>query len=578
MGIIYAVLRNGMWDDPAVASTGAIAQSFQKRVADGGFGSERVAPYLTWRLCYLLCGVVFCAARLGVGVPTLLEGGSQYEAFLQKQLPKAIPKERFDSLISLLAVEDLAMFIFLSVSFWLLAAGTFTACPHHAVRMASLSRRLIWLSWAVAVIPPFLFFLVFPVRSVVDWDAVVADACTFSIRAALNSPGTDLNSYINFAAQEGFLESGMEGLADDPFNWCSEKGVDWHDHFYNVTVTCAWKMEDACVSNVCNNVLDAERIQCLTSCLPFAVDKFGRTQTRKALLGKTAICTANVKEFSLGPKPARPKGLDQKNPLAGASVLYDQMKYAQRRATFEGSEVVTLASVQAEYVVGMLVGVVAGKYLICAALSLLGVLAEAALNTKAMFPGSQDPGWLLILVTFEVLPIHVALLAIFQQLIGDGWLCVVCVLAALFTSLGVLTGTRILAIKNGDAEREKMYRRVWVEYALRVILGLGILGALLMWSAQNNVGLREYIMKELLTLDVIVAAVLDFYSKKIVTAVAGTDAVVSAFVQSERWRSKWSEEELRFHWSAVEELKRLADPSQKQCKVHVADVVGAQTA
>merc|ERR1712060_151217 len=102
-------------------------------------------------------------------------------------------------------------------------------------------------------------------------------------------------------------------------------------------------------------------------------------------------------------------------------------------------------------------------------------LAEALINKKAMFPASQASGWILILTTGESVPVYIAVLAIFQQILGDFLLAVACILAAMYTSLGILTGQRMLSLKYGDAQREVLYRRIWIEYMLRIALGVGIL-------------------------------------------------------------------------------------------------------
>jgi len=235
----------------------------------------------------------------------------------------------------------------------------------------------------------------------------------------------------------------------------------------------------------------------------------------------------------LGKPPQMPKATDgQRDSMI---KLFGLGVHTQRRAVLEGSEVVTLASVQSEYVVGILIALVAGRYLIPSALSLLGGLAESLLNGKAIFPGSQHGAWILILTTFEVVPVYAALLALFQQLVGDAILAVACVLGTGFSGLGILTGFRILHIKSGDEERERMYKLVWFEYALRVLCGLGIIGALFAWATLEHNGLKEYVQSELLTPNIILLGIIDTFSKKIITAVAGTDFVLVAFVQTEMW-------------------------------------------
>jgi len=115
-----------------------------------------------------------------------------------------------------------------------------------------------------------------------------------------------------------------------------------------------------------------------------------------------------------------------------------------------------------------------------------------------------------------------------------------------------------------------------VEYALRVIIGLGIIGALFVWSIMKTEGLREYITKELLTPDVIGAAVVDYYAKKILTATAGTDTVIFVFTSSEHWRKQLTKAQLEDHETTVDDLMRLCrgkDPEKVVADMPQVDAV-----
>ncbi len=94
--------------------------------------------------------------------------------------------------------------------------------------------------------------------------------------------------------------------------------------------------------------------------------------------------------------------------------FYDIFIYTNRQLILTGSAAATFASVQAEYVVGLLVAIASSRVLVASALSLLGGLAEALLNQKALFPLSQHGGWILILTLCEALPVYAALLALLQ--------------------------------------------------------------------------------------------------------------------------------------------------------------------
>ena len=210
----------------------------------------------------------------------------------------------------------------------------------------------------------------------------------------------------------------------------------------------------------------------------------------------------------------------------------------------------------------MLLAVMIGQTKISSALGLGNGLAEALVNLKAMFPGSQAGGWLLILTTFEVLPIYMVIFALIQQMLGDPMLAIGVVGATLYLAVGIHTGYRITGTKGGVSGRWRVYRLIWVEYGLRFVFGLCTLAACIAWAFEKKFdqSLLTYIRQDLLTPLAIAKIVSSFFAKKALTAVAGTDAMVSGFVQCETWRLKMNEVEGKSHASAVADLDRLVDP------------------
>lgn len=252
-------------------------------------------------------------------------------------------------------------------------------------------------------------------------------------------------------------------------------------------------------------------------------------------------------------------------------AMHRMAVFGQRAAIVAASEAFTLASTQAEYIVGALMALVSAKYLVPSAFSLLGGLAEALLNNKAMFPGSQHGAWILILTTCEVVPVYAALLAMLQQLVGDAVLAVACVCALLYGSLGIVTGLRILSIKNGNAEREKLYKRIWFEYALRVAAAAGIAISIAAWIASKHAGLQNYVQNELFSTQVIVFAAIDILAKKVVTAIGGTDLIQNAFLRTELWSAALPLDAKENHQTEVMDVAMLfklhsGDQQTNDCK------------
>ena len=104
MSELFHTIKNGMWDDPAVAVAGRTYKSSCRTVQELGFRnrSGSVAPYLTWRFCYLLCGSAFQIAHLILNAPFLKGSGDSkkiYEDFLKEQLPAHVDYSRFEDFV-----------------------------------------------------------------------------------------------------------------------------------------------------------------------------------------------------------------------------------------------------------------------------------------------------------------------------------------------------------------------------------------------------------------------------------------------------------------------------------------------
>ena len=83
-------------------------------------------------------------------------------------------------------------------------------------------------------------------------------------------------------------------------------------------------------------------------------------------------------------------------------------------------------------------------------------------------------------------------------------------------------------------------KQVWVEYGLRgpLLIAIGL---------AMSAFLRDTLGNELLEnrdpLDLLFFSTLNYFARKTLTAVAGTDVMVSTFLQSRYWRSRFTAEE-----------------------------------
>lgn len=556
LSFFYGVLRNALWDDAAEATSGQFARKL-KQDAEESFPSGVVGPYLSWRFSYLFVGTFFGIISATLGSPWMTQ--SDYQEFLTRQLPQGVPVERFSQLISTLRGIDLGAWIVALLLVLGLLIGGVLASPNLAMMNIRSSRRAVWCTWLIGFLPPFLLFLVLPLRSFVDWKGISADVCAQSIKTTLALPGSQLQYSLNFLQRNDALEESMSGILDSHRDWCLFQGSDWYESFFNQSVPCIWLVEDRCRDQLCGQVSSQQTAQCLMGCLHLTLSQ--NPQMKQNVLQVFENCDADSasRTYSAASLRASTPSVPTDYATMSEADIIKSMQIAQRLTTMSFSETITWASLQSEYAVGVLVSMMVGQNLIASALGLASGLTEALLNLKAMFPGNQAGGWLLTLTTFQVVPIYMVIFAVFQQLLGDLFIGLAVVAATLYLSVGMHTGYRITSTKSGDEGRWHFYRLMWMEYGLRAVLMLVLLGALLLWVFQKNMqqSLLDYIREDLLTPRALVAMIADFLTRKSLTAVAGTDAMVSAFVQTETWRVKMNKDVEASQTIAAQDLERL---------------------
>eukprot|EP00913_Durusdinium_trenchii_P010709 g10048.t1 len=208
---IYGILRNALWDDAAEATSGRFAQHL-KYQAEESFSSGVVGPYLSWRFSYLLVGTFFGILSALLGMPWLIN--ADYEAFLARQLPAGVPVARFRTLIQVLQGIDIAAWAILVLLAIGLALGGFWAMPSWAISNVRSSRRVVWCTWLIGFLPPFLLFLVLPLRGFVDWKGISADVCAQSVVSTYRMPGSQLHFTLQLLERNNVLEekNGLSSL------------------------------------------------------------------------------------------------------------------------------------------------------------------------------------------------------------------------------------------------------------------------------------------------------------------------------------------------------------------------------
>ena len=196
---MYGVLRNALWDDAAEAVTGEFATDLARRAEKEHYSSGVVGPYLAWRYSYLWVGFVFGLVQAVLSSPWLSD--SDYSLFLENQVGSAIPRSRFAPLVRTLRGIDVGMWCLALLALLGTIVALWLARPSAATSHFKLGRRVVRMTWLVSFFPPFLLFLVFPLRSMVDWEAITADVCVSSMQATGNMAGSQLGENLQMLQQ-----------------------------------------------------------------------------------------------------------------------------------------------------------------------------------------------------------------------------------------------------------------------------------------------------------------------------------------------------------------------------------------
>ena len=289
----YGVVRNALWDDAAESVSGKFAQVLAQHAEEEHYSSGVVGPYLAWRYSYLLVGFVFGLVQAVLSSPWLSD--ANYALFLEGQVGSAIPRDRFQPLVRALQGIDIAMWVLALLAVLGIFLSVCMARPSIATSRLRTGRRIVWVTWLVSFCLPFILFVAFPIRSMVDWKAMTADVCVGSISASGNMAGSQLADNLQMLRQAGALQDSIQGVIVDPFNWCLANGDNWYAVFYNESVPCVWFVEDRCRQMSCERLTpgSATERQCIHNCVKFTLETHGQ-HARTTLTQMMQECDAQA--------------------------------------------------------------------------------------------------------------------------------------------------------------------------------------------------------------------------------------------------------------------------------------------
>eukprot|EP00490_Sorites_sp_Unknown_P008802 CAMPEP_0114669768 /NCGR_PEP_ID=MMETSP0191-20121206/38550_1 /TAXON_ID=126664 /ORGANISM="Sorites sp." /LENGTH=453 /DNA_ID=CAMNT_0001926065 /DNA_START=278 /DNA_END=1640 /DNA_ORIENTATION=+ len=404
-------------------------------------------------------------------------------------------------------------------------------------------------------------------RLTLDSQGLQEDLCVVAVSRSMSAPGLDLNSAMNTLQQQNLFSQQISTLLNAQEQsrtessarpWCQEHPDDWHVLFCEEIVNCVLNVDQRCRQEVCPAAPAEEFQQCNQNCLDYAQQS--GSSTGQQFMDSLADCSSSK---GSGLKLQAPAMNIPANVTSGGDAtqqIEDQCNYA------------SLAVERVDTVAGLLVSVETGQLLLPSALSILGGLAESIFNIKALFPGHREFPFLLLLTSFEALPVYAAMLAVTQQLIGDTTLLVTCVAFIAYVGLPALTGFLTRNLRAGAERRWQFYRKVWLEYALRAVLGV----AMVVSFSQYMRNMVDQVQRPANLIQVQILLLLNYYTRKTLTAVASTDAALSAFLQLSCGGNKVDREANKERVVSLSPVLLRAPPAVPSVSLKSLDLLGTE--
>lgn len=590
MGCCWAVFKNGMWDDPVEATTGQLHTDFKEIVQARGLGAQ-AAEYLTWRYSYLWAAVFFSFVNIffqwynfqADGLPTDIR--EQFEA----EFGIAFDPEHFMTFAFHWRFKGIYLFCIFVLSTLVLFRALWLSRPDHsAVQNRYKSSRFVLCSWCIMFLAPFMFLLMFAVRSLIDWDGVESDLCSeFSLRAFRLQP-INLTSTIDLLRT---VEEEVEGVSlfaantegvptctafdytchGDLAAWCTEKGIrlgqrnsagevgagSWADAVHLNLAACALRTEELCRNQLCIEAPLVQRLTCIEDCTGYwASPSTSPDQSRAVEFFKEQNCAGLQAYLRQAVENIQ---FDRDNPATGLLQAANNQKVALSGLWEAGRS----AGTALELATGTYIGSWTAQLLLPGALSIVAGMAEGLLNVKVAFPGHQHASTTLAIAVLLPLPIYLGFFAIFQQIFGDVFFSISCIMLCAYLCASFLTAYRSMEMRSGQEERWTLYRKVWCEYGFRALTLIGSAIAFLFFFRFNSI-VRSALQEEIKALRWTDGVLMfsSFLAQKGRVAVAFTDIFMKAHMRGELWTDLSPQESTDIERETLKDLGSLLLPDR----------------
>ena len=285
-----AVFWKGFGVSASAESDPLLDDLFERKVRVDSrlFDARLLVPYLTWRLCLLICQFLFAVVFLSLSSYHFSKQDKEDALAEMLNKTKAIPgsviePEHVKPLLQYFNLMDVFVLIIDCIAFFGACVALWCALPRNALKFASVSFFCNAAGWLIRFAIHYLIYLAVPFNSFIDWKGIDRNFCEKS-----------MTFYVELQPVNEVLKS-MEyfggPLGDfDPVTFCSDgiissksgisfeqKPGEWIPNFYDTVFNCVHGVAVSAI-DFCNTTpYVAEQALCLSAPLDYLCMKGMKT-------------------------------------------------------------------------------------------------------------------------------------------------------------------------------------------------------------------------------------------------------------------------------------------------------------
>jgi len=133
-----------------------------------------------------------------------------------------------------------------------------------------------------------------------------------------------------------------------------------------------------------------------------------------------------------------------------------------------------------------------------------------------------------------------------------------------------------MMLRGGNAERQRLYKQIWIGYGLRFLLMLCIFLVSIIFLMRKLGPIQEWLNLPVPMFMVALEMLVDYFARKSLLAVAATDILLVTFLRSEHWRLAWEPTDKAAFEDSITELGRLLKPDESVVQPQEVDIACTQ--